>query len=105
MKDKLPPSHPGAHIKLSLDEMGISNAKAAAILGISRAHMGDIVKGKRNLSTEMCFKISGLIGSTPEFWSALQNQYDLKMAERDKILRMTVNRIKQGVRNLDLAHV
>lgn len=104
MKDKLPPSHPGEHIKLSLDEMGLSNAKAAEILGISRAYMGDIINGKRNLSTDMCFKISGLVGSTPGFWAALQSQYDLKIAERDTALLGAVRKIRQGVKSHHSAH-
>jgi addiction module HigA family antidote len=99
MKNKLPPIHPGKHIEQGLEVLGLSNAEAARILGCSRAFIGDLVRGKRDLSMEMCFKISGLLGSTPEFWAALQNQYDLKIAERDTSLLNAVRKIRQNVKS------
>lgn len=86
MKNNLPPVHPGRFIRRGLDELEISNAQAAHILDCTRAFVGDLVNGKRDLSVEMCFKIANLLGSTPDFWARLQTQYDLKIAERnDKI--------------------
>ncbi len=104
MKNKLPPIHPGEHIAQGLEDLGLSNADAAKILGCSRAFIGDLIRGKRDLSVEMCFKISGLLGSTPDFWATLQSQYDLKVAERDTALLGAVKKIRQGVKNLPHAH-
>jgi addiction module HigA family antidote len=104
MKDNLPPSHPGIHIKMSLDEMELTSAQAAAHLGCSRAYMSDIINGKRDLSIDMCFKISGLIGSTPEFWAALQTQYDIKMASRDGKLMTAVGKIRSRARTCRRAY-
>ena len=87
MKNKLPPVHPGRHVKMALDHLGMSNAQAARVLEVSPAYVGDIINGKRNLSAAMCYKLAGFIGSTPEHWMALQDQYDMKIAESDKKLQ------------------
>ena len=104
MKNKLPPIHPGKHIEQALEALDLSNAEAARILGCSRAFIGDLVRGKRDLSVEMCFKVSGLVGSTPEFWAALQSQYDLKIAERDTALLGAVKKIQQNAKSHHPVH-
>ena len=86
MKNNLPPVHPGRHVKMSLEHLDMSNAQAARILEVSAAYVGDIINGKRNLSASMCYKLAGFVGSMPEHWMALQDQYDIKNAERDRNL-------------------
>ena len=86
MKNNLPAVHPGCHVKMALDHLDMSNAQAARVLQVSAAYVGDIINGKRNLSASMCYKLAGFIGSTPEHWMALQHQYDMKIAERDRKL-------------------
>src|ERR1700722_5722707 len=86
MKNNLPPVHPGRHVKMALDHLDMSNAQAAHVLKVSAAYVGDIINGKRNLSASICYKLAGFIGSPPEHWMALQDQYDMKIAERDKKL-------------------
>lgn len=100
MKNNLPPVHPGKHIKQGLEHFSLSNAEAARILGCSRAFIGDMINGKRNLSIDMCFKLASLLGSTPEMWVKLQTQYDMKMAELDTTLLGEVKRIRQGAKKL-----
>lgn len=95
MKNNMPPIHPGRHVKMALEDMKMSNAQAARILDVTAAYVGGIVNGKRNLSADMCWKLAGLVGSTPEHWMALQDQYDMKMSARNgklKALRVEVGR-------------
>jgi antitoxin HigA-1 len=94
MKNNLPPVHPGRFIRRGLDELGISNAEAAVILDCSRAFVGDLIKGERDLSVEMCFKIANLLGSTPDFWARLQTQYDLKLAERNEKIAASARKVR-----------
>jgi antitoxin HigA-1 len=104
MKDNLPPSHPGVHVRMGLDALDLTAAEAARLLGCSRAYLGDVIHGRRDLSTDMCFKISGLLGSTPAFWAALQTQYDLKRAQRNRVLMGSVRRIRAGLRAYQKKH-
>jgi len=105
MKSALAPIHPGEHIKQGIDDLGLSRAEAARVIGCSRAFMGDLIRGKRSLSIEMCFKIAGLLGSTPEFWSTLQRNYEIELAERNSKLMKTVQKIKKEVRHLEHVHI
>jgi len=105
MKSGLAPIHPGEHIKQGIEDIGLSRAEAARVIGCSRAFMGDLIRGKRALSVEMCFKISGLLGSTPEFWSTLQRNYDIELAERDNKLMKAVQKIKKEVGQLEHVQV
>jgi addiction module HigA family antidote len=104
MKSKLAPIHPGEHIRQGLEDLGISAAEAARLIDCSRAFMGDLIHGKRNMSVEMCFKISGLLGSTPEFWATLQRNYDIETAERNSTLMKTVRKIQREVKEFEQAH-
>jgi addiction module HigA family antidote len=88
MKNPLPAIHPGCYVAIALEQLRLSNAQAARILQVSAAYVGDIINGKRNLSAAMCFKLAGFIGSTPEHWMSLQDQYDIIIAGRDKRLQV-----------------
>ncbi len=60
----------------SCDE--ISQAEFARRLGVSRAHLCDIEKGRRLVSPERAAKFAGLLGYPEQYWVtvALQDQID-----------------------------
>lgn len=43
----------------------------------SETAIGEIINGKRRISTAMAWRLSKALGTTAEFWSNLQNDYDL----------------------------
>lgn len=52
------PPHPGDFIKTEiLDELDLSVARAAEILGVRRATLSDLIHGKASLSPEMALRI------------------------------------------------
>ena len=52
------PPHPGDFIKTEiLDELGLSVARAAEILGVRRATLSDLIHGKASLSPEMALRV------------------------------------------------
>src|SRR5260370_41822596 len=58
------PSHPGEFIREEiLDELGLSVARAAEILGVRRATLSDLVNGKAALSAEMALRIEKAFGA------------------------------------------
>jgi antitoxin HigA-1 len=58
IKIGMKPSHAGTYIKTEvLDELGLSVTKAAEILGVRRATLSDLVKGKAALSPEMALRL------------------------------------------------
>ena len=51
------PPHPGDFIKTEiLDELHLSVARAAEILGVRRATLSDLIHGKASLSPEMALR-------------------------------------------------
>lgn len=71
------PAHPGAIVKSSLAELGLSVTDAAKVLGVTRPTVSKLVNGRAAISPEMAIRLSKAFGSTPEFWLRLQLNYDL----------------------------
>lgn len=75
------PPHPGAIVKYDcLEPLGLTIARAARGLGVSRATLSDLVNGRAGLSVDMALRLSQAFGSTPETWLGLQAAYDLWQA-------------------------
>jgi addiction module HigA family antidote len=100
LKNNLPPIHPGVYIRESLSEAGLSQKELADVLGCSKSYISDLIKGRRGLSVEMCFKLAEVLGSSPEFWARLQNGYDIKIAHKDKAIRSAVTHVHGKLRSL-----
>ena len=81
------PVHPGAIVKSSLEELGLSVTAAAKVLGVTRPTISKIVNRRAAISPEMAIRLSKAFGSTPEFWLRLQLNYDLAQvrAQADNI--------------------
>ena len=71
------PSHPGDFIRLEIfDELGLSVAGAAKILGVRRATLSDLVNGKAALSPEMALRIEKAFGVSMDTLLRMQAWYD-----------------------------
>ena len=63
VKIGMTPPHPGSFIRTEiLEELGLSIARAADILGVRRATLSDLVNGKASLSPEMALRIEKAFG-------------------------------------------
>ena len=75
------PSHPG---KILLEEflkpMGLGQKDLQHHLGWTYARVNEIVNGKRGISPASALAIADALGTTPEFWINLQNNFDLWQA-------------------------
>lgn len=83
-KRGLPALHPGAYLKAEilpvLNEKGISNLKIEALLGLKHSSFYEFLRGERAMTAELALKIGKLCGNGPQFWMALQADYDLEKA-------------------------
>lgn len=75
------PLHPGLLLRDTLEEVGMSQGMAADMLGVSRKHLGGIVRGNVGISSEMALRISVVFGSSAESWLNMQMNYDLSRAK------------------------
>ena len=58
IKVNMTPSHPGGFIRTEIiEELGLSVTEAAAILGVRRATLSDLLNGNPSLSPEMALRM------------------------------------------------
>ena len=71
------PSHPGVFVREEiLDELGLSVARAAEILGVRRATLSDLVNGKAAVSPEMALRVEKAFGMSMDTLLRMQAWYD-----------------------------
>ena len=72
------PTHPGEILQLDfLEPMGLTQSGLARHLKIPMQRVNEIVNGKRGISPETAWLFAQAFGTTPQFWSNLQMNYDL----------------------------
>jgi antitoxin HigA-1 len=80
----IPPLHPG---ELLRDEVipatGKTKTEIAALLGISRQQLYDILDEKRPVSPNVAVRLGKLFGNGAQLWASLQSRYDTWHAERE----------------------
>lgn len=89
-----PPTHPGEHIAVELEELNLSATQLAKELGIPANRITEIIRGRRGVTADTALRLAAWLGTTPEFWMNLQRNYDLKTAEMEhgEEIRKTVRR-------------
>ena len=71
------PCHPGEFIREEiLNELGLSVARAAEVLGVRRATLSDLVNGHSALSPEMALRIEKAFGVSMDTLLRMQAWYD-----------------------------
>lgn len=77
-----PPIHPGEHLRIDLDELGMSQAALARALGVPKNRISQIITGDRGISADTALRLARWMGTTPQYWLNLQMMYDLRLAEQ-----------------------
>jgi len=71
------PPHPGSFIREEiLEELGLSVARAAEILGVRRATLSDLVNGHASLSPEMALRVEKAFGVSMDTLLRMQAWHD-----------------------------
>jgi addiction module HigA family antidote len=95
MKTMKNPPHPGETVRYDcLESLGLTVTRGAAVLGVTRQTLNNLVNGKSGISPEMAIRLSKAFGSSPETWLKMQLDYDLAQARQgeDRILVKRVQR-------------
>jgi addiction module HigA family antidote len=80
----LRPVHPGELLREDvLPALGRPKAEIARLLGVSRQTLYDILNEKQPVTAPMALRLGKLCGDGGRVWLAMQEAYDLKIAERD----------------------
>ncbi len=65
-----------------LDEFGVSPAALARQIDVPPNRIGQIIAGKRSVTSDTALRLGHWFGVEPRFWLNLQVQFDLEEAER-----------------------
>jgi addiction module HigA family antidote len=78
------PVHPGAILREDvIPSLGKTKTEIAALLGVSRQTLYDILTEKQPVTPGMALRLGKLLGNGPELWINLQRKHDLHTAERE----------------------
>ena len=74
-------THPGEILREEfLIPLGISQNALAMKIRVPATRIGDIIHGRRAITTDTALRLARFFGNSPEFWMNLQQQYDLSKA-------------------------
>lgn len=87
------PTHPGEMLKEDfIPDYGLTVARLAELLGVSRQSVNELLRERRSVSPEMALRLGRLFGNSPEFWLNAQRAVDLWVASESA--KEAVSRIK-----------
>ena len=85
------PIHPG---EILLEEyllpMGITQVELARHLGVPIQRINEIVRGKRGITPATAWLLADAFETTPWFWLALQDNFDLATNRPEKPIKSLV---------------
>ena len=78
------PTHPGELLREDvIPATGKTKTEIAALLGISRQHLYDILEERKPVSPTVAVRLGKLFGDGAAVWGRMQCAYDTWRAERD----------------------
>ena len=81
-KNGMRPVHPGEIlVEDYIKPMGVSVRAVSIALHVPYSRLNEIVRGRRGVSADTALRFERLFGSEARGWLALQNAYDLRVAE------------------------
>ena len=89
------PTHQGAVLKEELEYRGLSQRGLAKDLGISYSVLNEVLNGKRALNPELAMMMEAALGVEADPLLAMQNEYDMLMAERNEIFMEKLRQIRR----------
>lgn len=75
------PIHPGEFLADELEEIQITATELARRIKVAANRVSQIVRGKRDISSDTALRLGRFFGTGPELWLNLQKAYDLDKAK------------------------
>lgn len=76
--------HPGVTLAEELQARGLSPKLAASKLHVLPSQLQAIVEGDQPVMPDIALRLSRFLGTSAEFWMALQTNHDLELARREQ---------------------
>ena len=79
------PTHPGELLREVIPATGKRKAEIAALLGISRQHLYDILRERKPVSPAVAVRLGKLFGDGTGVWLRMQAAHDTWRADRELV--------------------
>ncbi len=97
-KNGMRPVHPGEILREDyLVDIGMSVNALAKALKTPTSRMNDIVLERRGVTADTAMRLARYFDTTPQFWLALQAEYDLRTAEIANAERVNAEVVPRSV--------
>jgi HTH-type transcriptional regulator/antitoxin HigA len=95
--DHLPTSQipVGELLGRELEARGWTQADFASVLGRPTQFVSEIVTGKKEITRESAAQIAAALGTTPEFWLQIQDQYLLAEQAKSEVTQSLLNDVRR----------
>lgn len=77
------PIHPGEQLAEELRGLGITAAELARQVDVPVNRITGIINGQRGITADTALRLGHWFGTSPQFWMNLQQQYELRLAEKE----------------------
>ena len=77
-----PPIHPGEHLRVELEALGMTAAELSRQLGVPTNRITGILNGQRAITGDTALRLAHFFGTSAEFWLNLQALYELRVAQQ-----------------------
>jgi len=75
--------HPGEILLTEfLEPLGITSYRLAKELGVPLPRISDVVRGERAITVDTALRLGVYFGLPAQFWLNLQNEHDLRSADK-----------------------
>ena len=89
------PTHPGEVLKDEIEYRRISQRELARNMGVSYSALNEVLNSKRALNPELAMMMEAALGVDAAPLLALQNEYDMLMAERNNSFMEKLRKIRR----------
>ncbi|MDT8369928.1 MAG: HigA family addiction module antitoxin [Longimicrobiales bacterium] len=90
---KRAPTHPGAVVRLELEELEMTVTEAAERLGVTRPALSALVNEKKSVSPQMALRLGRFFGNGTELWMNMQTRHDRYRIEHDRAALRAAERV------------
>lgn len=87
--------HPGETIKEVLEEKKMSQEELAIRTEYSPKHISEVVRGKKDISSEFANRLEYALGIPASFWMNLQSNYDKEVFEINSLSNIEEKELNQ----------
>ena len=98
MAKRLPPIHPGEHLKEFLDDFGLTKNKLAKALHVPPNRVTAIINGTRGITAETAMRLARYFGTSVQMWMNMQAHYEMEVArdEFEAAIRREIHPLRKS---------